>query len=187
MTLNEKCAADSASSNLQEVTGFSNAFRSGTRESIKEGEILTIPVGADYKVYENKQLGSEGKHPQYINCQTNMGRVVELYPSMFTRAAFCVDAECKPEIDPATKRQKRVPTGGSVAKFVEGKAIDPTMRAMQGLQVKFHNSHVYKTREFGVPAEEATAANVVDITVGDWDFVGKLPEGFVLPETDAKK
>ena len=178
MTFNEKIAADLASSNLQEVTGFTNTFRAATREASKEGEILTIPSAKEFKVYENKQLGSEGKHPQYINCPTSEGRIVELYPSMFTRSAFLVDKDCKPQLE--NGRQKRIATGGSVAKFVAGKAIDPTMKAMMGCQIKFHNSKAYDVREFGVKAEEATADNVVQLTVGDWDFVGeKLPEGYV--------
>ena len=178
MTLEEKYAADSASSNLKEVGSFSNAFRAGTRESIKEGEILTIPEGKDFKVFENRNLGQEGKHPQYINCPTNMHRIVELYPTMLTRTAFVVDKECKPVLE--NGRQKRVPTGGTVAKFIEGKAIDPTMKAMQGCQIQFHNSQTYDTREFGVPANEATKDNVVPLTVGSWDFVGeKKPVGYV--------
>lgn len=180
MTLNEKYMADSANSNLKELAGgFTNTFRAGQRESIKEGEILTIPE--NYKVYENRQLGSEGKHPQYINCPTNMGRIVEFYPSMLTRAAFVVDDNCQPVLE--NNRQKRVPTGGSVAAYVAGKAINPTMQAMQGCQIQFHNSQSYKTRAFGVPATEATKKDVVTLTVGDWDFVGeKFPEGYVKPE-----
>lgn len=178
MTLEEKYAADSASSNLQEVGSFTNTFRAGTRESIKEGEILTIPEGENFKVFENRNLGSEGKHPQYINCPTSNGRIVELYPTMLTRTAFVVNKDCSPLL--VDGRQKRVPTGGSVAKFIEGKAIDPTMKAMQGCQIQFHNSQVYDTRAFGVPASEATEKDVVSLTVGDWDFVGeKKPKGYV--------
>lgn len=176
MTLEEKIVADNSNSQVKAVGSFSNAFRAATRESIKEGEILTIPE--NYTVYENRNLGSEGKHPQYINCPTSEGRIVELYPTMFTRAAFVVDANCKPVMD--NGRQKRVPTGGTVAKFVAGKAIDPTMQAMKGCQIQFHNSKQYNTREFGVSAEEATKDNVVQLTVGDWDFVGdKKPVGYV--------
>lgn len=177
MTLAEKVAADAASSQLKAVGGFSNAFRSATREAIKEGEILTIPE--DYVVYENRNLGDEKRgYPQYINCPTNMGRTVELYPSMLTRTAFVVDDNCKPVLEGT--RQKRVPTGGTVAKYVAGKAIDPTMQSMKGCQIQFHNSKEYNTREFGVSADVATKDNVVPITVGDWDFVGeKKPEGYV--------
>jgi len=181
MTLQEKMMADSANSGMKQVGGFTNAFRAATRESVKEGEILTIPSGKDFVVYENTTIGSEGKRPQYINCPTNMGRIVEFYPTMLTRTAFVVDTDCKPVLEGG--RQKRVPTTGEVANFVAGKAIDPTMKAMQGCQIQFHDSQVYKTRRFGVPAEEATTDDVVDMTVGAWDFVGdKLPAGYVKPE-----
>jgi hypothetical protein len=176
MTLEEKIIADQANSQLQPVGGFTNTFRGGVREALKDGEVLTIPE--NYVVIENRNLGSEGKHPQYINCPTNMGRIVELYPTMFTRTAFVVDNNCKPIMDGA--RQKRVPTGGSVAKFIAGKAIDPTMAAMKGCQIKFSAPQTYKTRRFGVDAETATSKDVVDMIIGNYDFVGdKKPEGYV--------
>jgi hypothetical protein len=107
-----------------------------------------------------------------------MGRIVELYPTMFTRTAFVVDNNCKPVMDGA--RQKRVPSGGNVVKFIAGKAIDPTMEAMKGCQIKFSNPQVYKTRRFGVDAETATSKDVTDTIIGDYDFVGdKMPVGFV--------
>lgn len=176
MTLEEKLMADNANSDLKEVGGFSNAFRSSTREPIKEGEIITIPE--NYKVIENGQLGSEGNHPQYINCPTSMGRIIEFYPSMLTRAAFIVDDNCKPVM--VGGRQQRIPTGGEVAAYVAGKAIDPTMQSLKGCQLKFHNSKQYKTRAFGVDAATATKNDVTLMTVGDWDFEGnKRPEGYV--------
>lgn len=178
MTLNEKVLADSANSQLKSVDGFSNTFRSGARESVKEGEILTIPTGAEFKVYENRSLGKEGQHPQYINCPTSEGRVVELYPSMFTRIAIEVDDDCKTVQE--NGRAKVHNTGGNVAKFVAGKAIDATMRAMQGCQVKFSGLQTIKTRAFGVPAAEATKDDVTTTIIGNWDFVGdKKPEGYV--------
>ena len=107
-----------------------------------------------------------------------MGRIVELYPTMFTRTAFVVDAQCKPFMEGA--RQKRVTTGGNVAKFIAGKAINPTMEAMKGCQIKFSNPQTFKTRRFGVEAEAATSKDVVDMVIGNYDFVGeKKPEGYV--------
>ena len=178
MTLNEKVLADSANSQLAEVGAFANTFRSGAHVSVKEGEILTIPTGAEFKVYENRTLGKEGMHPQYINCPTSEGRIVELYPSMFTRIAIEVDDNCKTVQE--NGRAKVHNTGGDVAKFVAGKAIDATMRAMQGCQVKFSGLKTIKTRKFGVPVAEATKDDVTTTVIGNWDFVGeKRPEGYV--------
>ena len=174
MTLAEKVAADAASSNLQEVGSFSKAFRSSTLNNLEDGEVITIPE--DYHIFERE---INGQKAQYINVNTNTGRIVAFYPSAICRSAFVVDENGKNKLLDNGRRDIR-PNKGDVVDFCAGKAIDPTMQAMKGCSLKYNILERVKTRAFGITNEAATSKDVVDNTiVAGWNFEGtKRPVGY---------
>lgn len=173
MTLQEKNAADLASSQVNAIGAFSNSFRSSELTNLNEGEIITIPE--DYQVFERK-IGD--RTAQYINVPTNTGRVVQFYPTSMARIAFEVDKNGKNIRE--NGRMKVVRSTGDVVTFIDGKAIDATMQAMKGCQIAYGDVKRIPTREFGVPESEATDKNVTSTIIASWNFAGeKRPVGYV--------
>jgi hypothetical protein len=176
MTLSEKVAADKSNSQVKEVGGFSNSFRSSELNNLNEGEIITIPE--NYTVFERRiGQGENARTAQYINVPTNTGRVVNFYPTAMARVAFPVDENGKNIREDG--RMKVVRSTGDVCTFIDGKAINDTMKAMVGCQIEYSNVQRVNTREFGVSEAEATKDNVTTTIIASWNFAGKKrPVGY---------
>lgn len=177
MTLAEKNAADSANSQIKEVGGFSNSFRSSELNNLQDGEIITIPE--DYKVFERKiGSGENARTAQYINCPTNTGRIVQFYPTAMARVAFVVDENGKNIRENNRMVVRR--SEGDVCTWIDGKEIDSTVKAMKGCAIEYKVLDRVKTRAFGVDESAATAADVTETIIGGWNFSGKKrPVGYV--------
>lgn len=176
MTLQEKVAADKANSQLKEVGGFSNSFRSSELTNLEDGEILTIPE--DYKVFERRiGQGADARTAQYINVMTNKGRTVTFYPTAMARIAFPVDENGKNIRE--NGRMKVVRSEGDVCKWIDGKSINDTMQGMKGCAIEYHILDRVQTRAFGVAESEATKDDVTSTIIGSWNFSGKKrPVGY---------
>lgn len=177
MTLAEKNAADSANSQIEAATGFSNSFRSSELNNLNDGEIITIPE--DYQVFKRKiGSGADARIAEYINVPTNTGRIAQFYPTAMARVAFEVDPKTGKNIR-ENGRMKVVRSEGDVCKWIDGKAIDATMQGMKGCQIAFSVVRRVPTRAFGVQESVATEKDVTETIIGGWNFSGeKRPVGY---------
>lgn len=178
MTLKEKNSADLANSQVKAVGEFSNSFRTSQLNNLVSGEIITIPE--DYQVFERKiGRGDDARTAQYINVPTNTGRVAQFYPTAMARIAFEVDDSGKNILD-ENGRMKVVRSQGTVCDYIDGKAIDATMKALKGCQIEYKELDRVKTRAFGVEEAVATAKDVTKTIIGSWNFYGeKRPVDYV--------
>lgn len=179
MTLEQKNKADLANSQVQAVSGFSNAFRSSELNNLNDGEIITIPE--NFQVFERKiGVGENARTAQYINVPTDKGRIAQFYPTSMARIAFEVDENGKNIRE--NGRMKVVRSEGDVVSYIDGKEIDSTMHALVGCQIKYTIKDRVKTRAFGVDESVATNKDVTSTIIGAWNFAGtKRPEGYVAP------
>ena len=177
MTLAEKNAADSANSQIEAATGFSNSFRSAELNNLNSGEIITIPE--NYQVFKRKiGQGENARVAEYINVPTNTGRIVPFYPTAMARVAFEVDKATGKNIR-ENGRMKVVRSEGDVCKWIDGKAIDDTMQGMKGCQILYQELQRVPTRNFGVAESVATDKDVSETIIGSWNFSGsKRPVGY---------
>jgi hypothetical protein len=177
MTLAEKVAADSANSQIEAASGFSNSFRSSELNNLQDGEIITIPE--DYQVFKRKiGSGADARVAEYINVPTNTGRIAQFYPTAMARVAFEVDPKTGKNIR-ENGRMKVVRSEGDVCKWIDGKSIDATMQGMKGCQIAFNVLRRVPTRAFGVQESVATDKDVTETIVGGWNFAGeKRPVGY---------
>lgn len=168
MTLAEKNAADSANTAQRKaVAGFSNSFRSSVLNNFGAEEKFVIPE--DYTVYQRKiGQGEDARVAEYINVQTDGGRVVEFYPTAMARIAFRVDENGKNIRN--NGQMDIVRSTGDVCDFIDGKAIDATMQALKGCKIHYKEVERVKTRAFGVPESTATSKDVTTTIIGSWNF-----------------
>ena len=177
MTLAEKVAADSANSQIEAASGFSNSFRSSELNNLADGEIITIPE--DYQVFKRRiGSGENARVAEYINVPTNTGRIAQFYPTAMARVAFEVDKATGKNIR-ENGRMKIVRSEGDVCKWIDGKAIDATMQGMKGCQIQYKELRRVPTRAFGVQESVATKDDVTETIIGSWNFSGsKKPVGY---------
>lgn len=169
MTLAEKNAADVQKSNIKAVGGFSKAFRSNELNNLVSGESFVIPE--NYTVMQRVIGGNTENPAEYINVQTNTGRTVEFYPTAMTRIAFPVDADGHDIIQDG--RRAVVRSEGNLIPFIQGKEINATMEALKGCTIEYKLKEQVKTRRFGVEDAVATAQDVQNTNIGEWNLIGK--------------
>lgn len=181
------------SSFIMEVSPSPNNTFSGIRGFDALGDIVVgteFEIPQDYVVMNRPVLKDnmpvydhrgEQVFVQFIECKSSTGKTVEFYPASLFQIAFAVDPKTgKDEIINRIHKAK-----GNLVEYFKlegskGLNVNQIMSNVKGCRVKLIDLELVYVRQYGVPNDKATSADVEIKKIGTWSLVGeKRPTGWV--------
>ncbi|MCR4958487.1 MAG: hypothetical protein K6B13_07785 [Prevotella sp.] len=111
---------------------------------------------------------------QFIECKSTIGKTIEFYPASLFQVAFAVDPETGKDV---TENRIHRAKGNLVDYFKsersKGLNVDQIMSNLKGCRVKLTDLELVYVRQYDVPNEKATAADVEIKKIGTWSLVGE--------------
>lgn len=118
---------------------------------------------------------------QFIECKSSIGKTVEFYPASLFQIAFAVNPKTgKDETINRIHKAKGYLVDYFNSEYSKGFNVDQIMSNLKGCRVKLIDLELVYVRQYGVPNDKATAADVEIKKIGTWTLVGeKRPTGWI--------